>query len=117
MTPQLWNYPSDDFTKGERLSRESGAQNVFGQVLVLCYLWGGVAISQDNGVRVDSGIGHFTGRQEGCGSGLSYQSQPDTEPTITGCENLVSIHEPQFLLCKMCKSGADISSGCEYSIS
>lgn len=47
----------------------------------------------------------------------SYQSQPDTEPTITGCKNLVSIREPQFLLCKMCKSSADISSGCEYSIS
>lgn len=27
MTPQLRNYPSDDFTKGERLSRESGAEN------------------------------------------------------------------------------------------
>ena len=47
----------------------------------------------------------FMSRQEGCGSEVFSWSQPNRgsrhEPSNIGCENLVSIHEHQFLLCEM----------------
>lgn len=52
-------------------------ENALGQDLVFCYLWGGVVISQDNWVRVDSGIGYGMGYVGRPGSGVSSWSQPD----------------------------------------
>lgn len=56
-------------------------------------------------------------RVQGSLIGVSQTWVLRQEPTIVGRENVASVHEPQFLPCKVDIGGAYLSWQCNYSIS